>query len=944
MSAESEFGGWREPAARELMAAVVAEQAALRAQLAQQRSAGQRIRAEIDQLMRRMQAERTLLVSSSSGTVGRRRLLQLAGAGVAGGAAFAAGRTPTAGASGLLARIRRRNPSPFAAAGPGASAPVLTAAKSATSPTIVVAPPTGKATSDMPAILSALKKAAPGMTVVFQGGGTPYAIDQELPVPRGIRITGRGPASQSASAFTIPTLQQVAGVNLVCIAASANYLYGLYGPTHPGKYPTYNKLYNEGVPTEAVISAIEVDHLAFDGQNGGSGAGNTTGHGMVMFTYGANIHDCFFVDTPQTGIYLADCNYLNQSAVNENHENRIEDNVVINPGWWGIRVDNDVGGAGGATDGHILRNVIRSPSKQRSSSGPNINKTNGRAFEGVFMANAAGWWIVDNHLIACPGDGVYTNTTGGLHLDFNTVDGFGCHPQAHEAYTGFNITTAGQTKLHPGRIIGNLVAAYEGANPYTPSTVAVPTTTYQYFKMAMQSTPGRQPQSSYDAYPTHADNVAHQASAVSAPITGATIPTRAYVAVPTGKAAAVKPGVGITDSAGLIKGGTTVTSVTPGTGTSPDLIYLSSKATARTSKGETDTVSFLGPKSIAWTYSNGLPAANMWVHRTNEMATGTIDATPVIQIKTKKGKVAPTVTLIDPVDYIGTEYVKQTAAPVAGDLIVAGSTAAVWKAVKAKTAVNTASGVLSGTFPAPDFSAQRVTQLTASGSYTVQSWASRVRITCVGGGGGGGGGTGGKTGQVGGGGGAAGATASRVVGSVAGETLVVTIGTGGGGGAGATSGSGSTGGDGGSTVVQRGTTVLVLAGGGAGGPGAVTGRTPVPGGAYGGVQGATTSVGGAGSGGPSGLTGGSPFEFSPGGGGGGGSASGTQGGTGGGAGTATAGGSAGAGGGSGSAAGGAGGSGQTTGAPGGGGGAGAGTSGGAGGSGAGGVVIIEVLG
>lgn len=943
MSADSELGERREPEARELVAAIVADHVALGAQLVQQRRTEQRIRAEIDQLMNRLQEGRTRLVPSPGVTVGRRRLLQLAGAGIAGGVtAVAAGYTPTAGASGLLARIRRRSNSPPTTAGSLQSA--LTAANSVTSPTIVVAPPTGKPTSDMPAILSALKKAAPGMTVVLQGGTTPYAIDQELPIPRGIRITGMGATSESASATTIPTLQQVAGVNLVCIAASANYLYGLYGPTKPGKYPTYNKLYNEGVPTEAVISAIEVDHLGFDGQNGGSGAGNTTGHGMVMFTYGANIHDCFIVNTPQTGIYLADCNYLNQSAVNENHENRIRDNVVINPGWWGIRVDNDVGGAGGATDGHILRNVVRSPAKQQSSSGPTINKTNGRAFEGIFMANAAGWWIVDNHLIACPGDAVYTNTTGGLHLDFNTVDGFGCHPVAHETYVGFNITTAGQTKLHPGRIIGNLVAAYEGRNPFTPSTIAVPTVTYEYFKMAMQATPGRQPQSTYDAYPTHADNVAHQASAVSAPISGATIPTRAYVAVPSGKAAGVKPGVGITDSAGLIKNGTTVASVSPGSGTNPDLIYLSARATARTSQGETDTVNFLGPKSIAWTYSNGLPAANMWVHRTNEMATGTIDATPQIQITTKKGKVAPTITLIDPVDYVGAEYVKQTNAPVAGQIIVAGSSTAVWKAVTSKTVDESASGALSGTFPNPAFSIQRVTQLTASGTYAVPSWANRIRVTCVGGGGGGGGGVGGKTGQVGGGGGAAGATASRIVGSVAGETLAVTIGTGGAGGAGASSGTGSTGGHGASTIVQVGTTVLVVAGGGAGGPGATVGRTPVAGGAYGGSQGATTAIGAAGSGGPSGQTGGSPFDFSPGGGGGGGSATGQLGGTGGGAGMATAGGTAGVAGGSASAAGGAGGAGESPGAGGGAGGAGATTPGGAGGPGANGEVIIEVLG
>lgn len=819
-----------------------------------------------------------------------------------------------------------------------------TLTKSVTAPTIVVPPPTGNPTTDMPAILSALKKAVAGSAVIFQAGSTPYAVDQELPIPRGIRITGCGSTYESSSVYTMPTLQQVPGADLICIAASFNYLDGLYGPTNPGKYPTYNKLYGDGATNRSVTSAIEVDHLAFDGQNGGTGSGNVSGHGMVMFTYGANIHDCYFLNVAQTGIYIADCNYLGEGATNENHENRIQDNVVVNPGWWGIRVDNDFGGSGGATDGHILRNVVRSPSKQRSASGPNVNSTNGRPYEAVFMANAAGWWIIDNHLIACPGNALYTNTTGGLHLDFNTVDGFGCYPQPHKTYVGLNITTAGQTKLHPGRIVGNLVAAYEGSNPFAPSTVATPTVSYEYFKIAMQTTPGRLVQATYNAYPTHADNVAHQASGPPGSIADATIPNRAYVAVPTGRAAQVVPGVGISDSAGLIKKGTTVSKVTPGSGTNPDLIYLSAEATHTTAKGVTDTVSFAGPQSTAWTYVNALPAANMWVRRTNEAATGSIDPVPAIQITVTKGTTPPTITVIDPSDYVGNEYVVQTPAPEAGQVIVAGSTSAAWQTVTTSTVDVSAAGALSGTFPNPAFSTKRLTRMFTSGSYQVPWWTHRVRVTCLGAGGGGGGGTSGKAGQVGGAGGAAGATATQVVETAHGKTLTVVVGTGGRGGAGTASGSGAAGDAGGATSVGIGTEILVVAGGGPGGAGAAPGKTAAAGGAYGGAPGVTTPVGAAGCGGSSGSTGGSPFDFSPGGGGGGGSATSSLGGAGGAAGTQTVGGAAGAAGGNGAGTGGKGGSATSPGAPGGGGGAGFGATGGNGGSGADGLVIVEVVG
>lgn len=941
MSATSGSGEAGGGGAADRLARLAEAQSRLRALLASERAVAARLRADVDLLTARLCGP-----PSTRPGLTRRRMLALTGAGVAGGAALAL-RQPSAVAAAVTAPFRPRaaDVEPSDALDGGNATKSAVDATALTGPTLYVPAPTGDAPTDTANILATLKHAAPGTTVVFLGSATAvYSIDQELPIPRGTRITGLGPTSESApGGATMPTLQQAAGTDLVCIAASANFLDGLYGPNNPGQYPTYDDLYADGTASQMVDSAIEVDHLAFDGQNGGTGTGNTSGHGMVMFTYGANIHDCYFINVAQTGIYLADINYLGQSATNENHENRIQDNVIVNPGWWGIRVDNDPEGFGGATDGHILNNVVRSPSKQQSVTGPTIDASSNEPFEAIYMANAAGWWIKNNHLVACPGNAVYTNTTGGIHLDDNTVDGFGCHPQPHKTYVGFNITTAGQTKLHPGRIIGNLVAAYEGANPFDPSLYAVPSVTYQYYKVSMQTNPGRLVQPTYDAYPTQANNVAHQASQVPAPISGAAIPNTAYVTVPQGAASGVRAGMGIADTAGVIKAGTTVTSVTPGTGEEPDTIYLSSNASRQVVD---DTIRFVGPTSVAWTYANALAAANMWVHRANEMVTGTIGPEPLVQITVDPNKTAPTITIYDTTDYAGGLYVSSNPRPTAGEILVAAAASgtAAWEAVTSTAPLDgSAGGVLTGSFPGPAFAPGRTAVLTASGTYQVPAWAGRLRITGVGGGGGGGGGVGGTAGQVGGAGGAAGTTVCQFVDVSPGSTLTVSVGAGGPGGLGAVSGEGQDGTSGGTTTIQ-GAGVDVAAGGGAGGSGAAAGSTPVPGGAYGAAQGSTAQVVTAATGGSSGTAGGDPFDLSPGGAGGGGSVSGGSGGSGGGAGASTSGGAAGVPGGAPGSTGAAGAPATSPGGPGGGGGAGAGAAGGDGGTGAGGMVVIEVVG
>jgi hypothetical protein len=908
---------------------LAARQGQLESLVADQREMAQALQAQYAALQSRRGSEGR----SAAVWLSRRRMLQLTGAGLAGGAVLGAFGAPSLAGASTLSAVAR---------------PASSTVGKADGPVIYVPAPTGGAETDTPNILRCLSKAGSGSTVVFQTSATEvYSINQELPVRRGVRLTGMGAAAQRSPGGsvlpTMPTLQQAADTDLHCIVGSQNYLSGLYGPSNPGRYPQYDKLYNDGEVLRVVYSAIEVDHLAFDGQNGGAGSGNTMGHALVFMTYGANIHDNYILNAANTGLYMSDENYLGQGAINENHENRIQDNTIVNPGWWGIRVDNDPGGAGGSTDGHILNNIILSPSKQQSSSGPVLQSIK-QPYEAIHMENAAGWWIVNNLMVACPGNGIYTNTTGGLHLDYNTIDGFGCYPKEHQTYVGMNITTAGQTKLHPGRVIGNVVVAYEAANPYSPATQAKLSNVYQYFKISMQIDVGRLAQPSYDAYPISADNVAHQGSQPPGPVPNANIPHTDIVTVPQGASAGVLVGMGISDALDLIKPGTMVTKVVPGTGANPDTIYLSSRA-VRTATD--DTVSFRGPTSVAWTYVNALASANMWVHRSNDVCTGSITAKPVITIVPTSGQPTPTVTLWDTEYYAGGAYIdypSETAS--AGQIITASGTAgsATW-APDSSEVNRAAGGVLEGDLPDPTFSPDLVTTLTSSGTYTVPTLASLLHISGVGGGGGGGGGTVGTNRQVGGAGGAAGTTAEQIINVTGGSTLTVTIGAGGSAGPAGTSGrTGGAGGAGGTTTVS-GQGVAVAAGGGPGGSGAAQGTEAVNGGAYGAPPGETSNSPTASSGGYSGQYGGSPYGLSPGGGGGGGGVYRTKGGGGGGAGTAQDGGGNGGSGASSNPSGQSGGSAGSPGCPGGGGGsAAAGGTAGAGGSGASGFVVIRVVG
>jgi hypothetical protein len=166
----------------------------------------------------------------------------------------------------------------------------------------------------------------------------------------------------------------------------------------------------------------------------------------------------------------------------------------------------------------------------------------------------------------------------------------------------------------------------------------------------------------------------------------------------------------------------------------------------------------------------------------------------------------------------------------------------------------------------------QVDVFTSSGTYTVPTWARRLRICCIGAGGGGGSGASGTNAAIrtgGAGGGAGGRTEEQIDVSEVGASLTVTVGSGGSGGTGVTGTSaGSAGGAGGDRYVQNGSAYILGARGGtAGAGGSTTSATAGVGGAgdvagaNGGAGGTTSgSAGGDGARGPGGGGGGGPLS------------------------------------------------------------------------------------
>ena len=471
-----------------------------------------------------LHSEAGVPVSEIVDRISRRRLLALTGAGVVGGvvASSVVGATPAG-----------------AALGSGGSGPTgvpvasLFATTLSTAGTVYVPAPTGVAATDTANILAALSAANPGSTVVLTCSTlVAYVVDQELPVPPGVRVTARGVNDEqpfnSPTVGYMATLRQAPGTALVCTLASVGFLAGRYGPSHPGKYPSYNALYNNGNPQAAADGAIEIDHLAFDGQNGGGQPGNTTGHGLVLYSNGSKVHDCYVFNTPQVGIVVADANYAGTPGTGPFVDNRVYDNKVFNTGAQGITVTSTPGSTG-CRDGYLLNNVIESPSKQvamMSGSGiPSIDPSTGLPFEAVRMDNSAGWWVVNNHAYSCPGSGWTLRGIWGLHFVDNSTDTLGAYPNNGSTYVGYDFVLDGtEPPFHPAFINGNQVSAYEGFNNNGfVSTNRAPndTNTYRYYRVTMQVASQQNPMPA--SYIEHSDNASHQDSQPAKPLNGAKV-------------------------------------------------------------------------------------------------------------------------------------------------------------------------------------------------------------------------------------------------------------------------------------------------------------------------------------------------------------------------------------------------------------------------------------
>ena len=611
----------------------------------------------------------------------RRRLLALTSTGIVTGAvASSVMESPTVGAASPFAFGQtQRHP----------VGPDTVLATTGPTGTLVAPLPTGVPATDTANLLQVLGQATPGTSVVLQClAATSYVVDQELPIPPGVRLTAQGATSEGGSfppgapGGYMATLSQSPGSSLLCTVASAGYLAGLYGPSAPGKYPAYLGLYNNGTAATASDGAVEIDHIAFDGKNGGERAGNTVGHAIVLFSSGSRVHDCYIFDTPQIGIQVADANHAGTPGTGSFADNRIVDNKFFNNGRQAIVVQSTPG-TSGCIDGYLTNNVIVAPSKTWPTvigGTPNLDPSTGAPYEAVRLEVAAGWWVANNHPYQVPGTAWYLACIWGLHFVDNSTDDFGAIPLNGVTYVGYDFYLSAPVQnpappLHPAFINGNQLSAYEGFNTNNHNAgvgnrAANATNAFLYYRITMQAASQQNPMPA--SYVEHSDNSAHQDSPPAQSIPGATVTSGAStITFPVNVTTLLQPGMNVSDATnpGLIPANTFIGAVS---GSSIALVNAAGQpvgATGPSSAGG-DTIAFPAPLSVGWTYVNQLAGSTLVVSRTNEIISPSVAASPAIS--------GPgSVSLIDPANFAS--GIRVSGLPTAGQTIVATSAStAVW--------------------------------------------------------------------------------------------------------------------------------------------------------------------------------------------------------------------------------------------------------------------------
>ena len=442
--------------------------------------------------------------------------------------------------------------------------------------------------------------------------------------------------------------------------------------------------YNNGTPNTTGDGAIEIDHIAFDGRNGGEGTGNTVGHAIVLYSEGSRVHDCYIFDTPQVGIVVSDVNYAGTVGTGSFADNRIIDNKFFNNGQQSVHVVSTPGTMG-CIDGYLANNVIVAASKTWptvSGGVPNLNPQTGMPYEAVRLEVAAGWWVVNNHPYQVSGSAWYINCIWGLHFVDNSTDDFGAVPVNGATYVGYDFYLSAPVQnpapsLHPAFINGNQLSAYEGFNTNNHNAgvgnrSANSTISFLYYRITMQAASQQNPMPA--SYIEHSDNSAHQDSQPAQSIAGATVVSGAStVTFPSNVSTLLQMGMSVTDvtNPSLIPAGTFIGAVS---GSSITLVDASGNPVAATGKSSAggDTIAFPGPRSIGWTYINQLAGSTLVVSLTNEIVSPTVSSAPAVSG-------AGSVSLIDPANFAG--GVRITGLPTAGQTIVAtSSSTAVWAA------------------------------------------------------------------------------------------------------------------------------------------------------------------------------------------------------------------------------------------------------------------------